>query len=104
MKDRRRDTRYPTNYKARYLIPENQSDWNKCVIINVSYAGMAVRFNTSSSLDLGTTIKLTIPIGKEDELLNVMGTLMWLEKGVNFFVGGVKLTESLNSITLLRLL
>jgi len=94
MKERRRAIRFPTNLKGKYSKLEKRRDWKECVIINVSYSGMAVRFNTSSPPVLGSTVKLKIPLGKEDELLNVIGILMWLEEGVNFFVGGVKLIKS----------
>jgi hypothetical protein len=65
---------------------------------------MGIRFNTSEELHLGSTVIIDLTVSSVRESLYVAGSLRWIEEGVNFFIGGIELKESLDDITLLKLL
>lgn len=104
MEEKRREPRIPTQRKAHYFLKESTSIWKECTVIDVSHRGMGIRFNTSEELYLGSTVIIDLTSSAARESLYVTGLLRWIEEGVNFFVGGIELIESLDDITLLKLL
>jgi len=104
MKEQRREPRIPTQRKAHYFLKEGTSILKECTVIDVSHKGMGIRFNTSEELHLGSTVIIDLTNSPVRESLYVAGLLRWIEEGVNFFIGGIELTESLDDITLLKLL
>ena len=104
MKEQRREPRIPTPRKAHYFLKEGTSTLKECIVIDVSHKGMGIRFNTSEELHLGSTVIIDLTDSSVRKSLYVAGSLRWIEEGVNFFIGGIELTESLDDITLLKLL
>jgi len=104
MKEQRREPRIPTQRKAHYFLKEGTSTLKECTVIDVSHKGMGIRFDTSEALHLGSTVIIDLTDSSVRKSLYVAGSLRWIEEGVNFFIGGIELAESLDDITLLKLL
>jgi hypothetical protein len=104
MKEKRREPRIPTERKAHYFLKDSTSTMKECTLIDVSHRGMGIRFNTSEELSPGSTVIIDLTGSVTRESLYVTGLLRWIEEGVNFSIGGIELLESLDDITLLKLL
>ena len=104
MKEKRREPRIPTQRKAHYFLKEGTDTLKECTLIDVSHRGMGIRFNTTEALYPGSTVIIDLTGSVARESLYVTGLLRWIEEGVNFFIGGIELIESLDDITLLKLL
>ena len=104
MKEQRREPRIPTQRKAQYFLKEGTGTLKECTVIDVSHRGMGIRFNTREALHLGSTVIIDLTGSSVRESLYVTGLVRWIEEGVNFCIGGIELIESLDDITLLKLL
>ena len=99
MKDRRIFSRYFSQLKAKYFLTDKRIVWEECTIINISRKGMAIKLLTHEKIDVGSIIHLGIFINLRMESFTIKGTLKWIEKEVNCFVGGIEETESLEETT-----
>lgn len=104
MEEKRREPRIPTHRKAHYFLKEGTGTLKECTLIDVSHKGMGIRFNTTERLHLGTTVIVDLTGSPLTESFYVSGLLRWIEEGVRFYIGGIELIESLDDITLLKLL
>ena len=97
MVESRRFIRFFSNLKARYLIEDVDRDWEECTIINASLNGMSIKFNTSSTIDVGATISLEIYVPTELEPVNLKGNLMWIAEAMHYFIGGIEYSDVLDN-------
>ena len=104
MDERRKSFRFPTNLKALYYLREEKESLEKCNILNVSYKGLGVKFHTLEKIKTCSKIHLGIIVKWQLAPISVTGILRWLEEGgFRHVVGGLELTESLDSIKLIKL-
>lgn len=97
--EQRLHIRFSTNLNARYFVKGLAKSWGKCTIFDVSRHGMGVRFQTSETIPMGSTINLEITVPSELEPMSVRGTLKWIKPGDKGYLGGIELIEVLDEIT-----
>jgi len=72
--------------------------------LNVSYKGVGVKFYTLEKIETCSEIHLEIISKRQVTPISVTGTLSWIGGGGFMpFVGGLELTESLESLQLIKL-
>ena len=104
MEERRKSFRFPTNLKASCYLREEKESLEKCNILNVSYKGLGVKFHTLEKIKTCSIIHLGIIVKWQLTPISVTGTLRWVGGGGFMpFVGGLELTESLESLQLIKL-
>ena len=104
MEERRKSFRFPTNLKALYYLREEKESLEKCNILNVSYKGLGVKFYTLEKIKTCSKIHLGIIVKWQLTPIGVTGILRWIGGGGFMpFVGGLELTESLESLKLIKL-
>ena len=104
MEERRKFFRFPTNLKASYYLREEKENLEECNILNVSYTGMGVKFYALEKIETCSEIHLEIISKRQVTPISVTGTLSWIGGGgLMPFVGGLELTESLESLQLIKL-
>lgn len=91
--------RFSTNLIGRYFIEELGKHWEKCTIFDVSRKGMGIKFHTTETIQVGSTINLEIKVPSEREPMSVRGTLRWIKQGDNACIGGIELIKVLDEIT-----
>ena len=102
--ERRKFFRFPTNLMASYYLREEKENLEKCNILNVSYKGMCAKFYTLEKIETCSEIHLEIFSKRQSTPINVNGILRWVGGGGFMpFVGGLELTESLESLQLIKL-
>ena len=104
MEERRKSFRFPTNLKASYYLREEKENLEKCNILNVSYKGMGLEFHTLEKIKTCSEIHLEIFSKRQLTPISVTGILSWIGGGGFMpFVGGLEITESLESLQLIKL-
>jgi hypothetical protein len=98
MENKRRLKRFAIQLNAQYCFDDKEESWKECTIIDATYEGMGIRFKAPEKIDTGSNIHLKLSIAKEIKPIRIKGILKWIEQGGNNFVGGVKLTETLDAI------
>ena len=89
---------------ASYYLREEKENLEKCDILNVSYKGMGVKFYTLEKIETCSKMHLEIISKRQSTPINVTGTLRWIGGGGFMpFVGGLELTDSLESLRLIKL-
>ena len=102
--ERRRFFRFPTYLKASYYLGGDIENLEKCDILNVSYKGMGVKFYTLEKIETCSKIHLEVIPKRQSTSINVTAILRWVGGGGFMpFVGGLELTESLESLQLIKL-
>jgi Tfp pilus assembly protein PilZ len=91
--------RFSTNLTGRYFIEELGKNWEKCTVFDVSRKGVGIKFHTTETIQVGSTINLEIRVPSEREPMCVRGTLRWIKQGDNECTGGIELIEVLDEIT-----
>ena len=103
MNDTRRFRRYPIQREAYYFLQEGQADGYNCTIVNVSRKGMGIIFHTEDEIEIGSSIRVEVPVATSFEPISVRGMLKWLEKMGSDYIGGVELTRELNDVKFSKL-
>ncbi len=103
LRKRRRFFRYSTRLEAQYLLEEEKGKWKQCRVITAARKGIGVIFHSQEKIDVGSTIHFTIYIPREEEPIMIEGTLRWIKKSKNAFVGGIEFAEILDTDTFVKL-
>jgi hypothetical protein len=98
MENKRRLRRFAIQLNAQYCFDDREESWKECTIIDATHEGMGIRFKAPEKIDTGSNIHLELLVAKAIKPIRIQGTLKWIKKGDNYFVGGVKLTETLDAI------
>ena len=93
MKERRKYTRSQTERNGQYFLDGKENEFGECTITDVSREGMRIKFSTGEKINIGSTIHIDIPVSPVSKLLNVKGTLKWIDQKENDFTGGIEITE-----------
>jgi len=102
--ERRNVIRFPTDLKALYYLKEERESVEKCTILDVSYKGFGIAFQRGEKINTGAQINIGIVVKWQFMPISVRAILKWLNEGVDRCTAGVELTESLEHITLMKLL
>jgi len=103
MENTRKLERYPIQREARYFLKEGKGEGQECTIINFSRSGMGIIFHSNEEINVGTLIRLEIPVPKSSEPINARGVLKWFERKENDLIGGVELTKILSDVKFSKL-
>jgi len=98
MEYKRQFNRCLTQLDAQYFSEEQERNWEKCTVINISCKGMGIKFHTSEKINIGSTIHLAIIVPREPDPIMVKGVLGWIKQKENYFVAGIELTEALEDV------
>jgi Tfp pilus assembly protein PilZ len=91
--------RFSTNLNGRYFIEELGENWERCTVFDVSRKGVGIKFHTTETIQVGSTINLEIKVPSEREPMHLRGTLRWIKQEDNEYTGGIELIEVLDEIT-----
>jgi len=104
MEDRRSIYRFfPPFLKDQYFSREEKGSREQCVIFNISRKGVGLKFHTGKTINIGSTIHLEMYVPRESEPIILKGTLKWIEKEGNDFIGAIELTKGLDDATWAKL-
>ncbi len=104
MENRRRIYRFfPPFLNAQYFSREGKGSREQCAIFNISRKGVGLKFHTGKTINIGSTIHLEMYVPGQSEPINLKGTLKWIEKEGNDFIGAIELTEALGDATWAKL-
>jgi hypothetical protein len=93
----------PPFLKAQYFSREEKGSREQCGIFNISRKGVGLKFHTGKKIKIGSTIHLEMYVPRESEPINLKGTLKWIEKEGNDFIGAIELTKELDDATWAKL-
>lgn len=102
--EKRAVIRFPTNLKALYYLKQEREGVEKCTILNVSYNGFGMAFQGGEQISTGTQVNIGIVVKWQFMPISVKAVLKWLVEGKDRCTAGVELTESLDNITLMKLI
>ena len=104
-KEKRKDIRFFSQLKARYILKGEEGGWKECTIINISRNGLGITFAIRENLSAGSSVHIeTFPPGQM-EPMKVEGEVRWFEPlSSGGFICGIKLTEKLNKNKFERLM
>lgn len=88
--NRRKTFRTDTQMDGLYAIKGKRSKWKRCTVINFSREGTGILFFTSEPITLGSTIHLKIGQSAKSKPIPIKGTLAWITKDKEGFIGGIK--------------
>ena len=103
MENMRKYERYPIQREAQYFLNESRGKGQECTIINFSRSGMGIIFHSNEEINVGTLIRLEIPVSNASEPIHTRGVLKWFENKENNLFGGVELTEMLSDVKFSKL-
>ncbi len=89
--------------KDQYFSREGNGLRERCVIFNISRKGVGLKFHTCENINVGSIIHLEMFVPGQSEPINLKGTLKWIEKEGNDFIGAIELTEALGDATWAKL-
>ncbi len=93
----------PPFLKAQYFLREGKGSREQCEISNISRTGVGLKFHTGEMINIGSAIHLEMCVSRESEPINLKGTLKWIEKEGNDFIGAIELTKELDDATWAKL-
>jgi Tfp pilus assembly protein PilZ len=88
--NKRKSFRIDTQMDGYYSIKGNQRLWKKCTVINFSREGTGILFFTNEAIAIGSTIHLKVDSSEKPKPISIKGTLTWIKKGTEGFIGGIK--------------
>ena len=97
-KERRRYPRFKKQFDAHCITAESKRGGDECTVINVSLKGMGVIFHTSERIKVGSSVILEIPASGKHEPHSVKGTVKWVKKRDNDYMGGIELSELFDAV------
>ena len=96
MKYTRKYKRYPTQRDAHYFLKGTEGPGETCTIVNICRKGMGIIFHTDVAIDVGTIIRVAVPVAGSPKPIEVSGILKWLDKMEFDIIGGIDLMYELN--------
>lgn len=103
-KEKRRFLRFPTALKALYYLKEEREGVEKCTITNVSYKGFGIVFHRGTHINTGSQLNIGIVVKWQFMPISTRAVLRWFDVGSDVSAAGVELTESLEHVTLMKLI
>ena len=94
--DERRFSRAHTQLKAQYFLKGQKGTLKECTVTDVSRKGMGIKFHTSETINIGSTIYLEVFIPTALDPLNVQGVIRRVEKEGDTLTGSIELTKLLD--------
>lgn len=88
--NKRKSFRIDTQMDGSYSIKGNLRLWKKCTVINFSREGTGILFFTSEAIKIGSTIHLKVDSSVKPKPISIKGTLAWIKKEKEGFIGGIK--------------
>ena len=88
--NRRQFFRIDTQISGYYSTNGKQGIWKKCSVINFSREGTGILFFTSEAIAIGSTIQLKVEAPAKAKPISIKGTLTWIKKEKEGFIGGIK--------------
>ena len=88
--NRRQSFRIDAEIEGYYSLNGRQGIWKKCSVINFSREGTGILFFTSEAIAIGSTIHLKVAASAKSRPIPIKGTLTWIKKEKNGFIGGIK--------------
>ncbi len=88
--NRRQSYRIDTEIDGYYSINGKKGIWKKCSVINFSREGTGILFFTHEAIAVGSTIHLKVESSAKSKPIPIKGTLTWIRKEKNGFIGGIK--------------
>ena len=88
--DRRKSFRIDTQMDGLYSVTGKRGIWKRCTVINFSREGTGILFFTSEPITLGSTIHIKIEPSEKSKPISIKGTLAWITKDKEGFIGGIK--------------
>ena len=95
--------RYPTQREAHYFLKGTEGPGEACTIVNICRKGMGIIFHPDVVIDVGTIIRVSVPIAGSSKPIELSGTLKWLDKMGFDIIGGIDLMYELNDVQLSKL-
>ncbi len=97
----RKYARFDTKLGARCIPEDNKKNrWEECTITNASCKGLRVKFHTSVSFHIDSTINLKIFPPNRKIPINLKGILIWKVVGGDGLSVGIELLENMDKTTL----
>lgn len=104
MQKRKRLYRFlPPFLKTQCFLREEKGSREQCRISNISRKGVGLKFHTGEKIKMGSSIHLEMYVARKSEPIIIKGTIKWIEKEGNDFIGGIELTEGLDDATWAKL-
>ena len=88
--NRRQSFRIDTQIDGYYSIKGKTGIWKKCTVINFSREGTGILFFASEAIAIGSIIHLKVESSAKSEPIPIKGTLTWIKKEKEGFIGGIK--------------
>ena len=88
--NRRKSFRIDTQMDGLYSLKGKRGIWKRCTVINFSREGTGILFFTSEPIALGSTIHIKIEQSAKSKPVSIKGTLAWITKDKEGFIGGIK--------------
>ena len=92
----RKYKRFPTQREAHYFLADSNGHKQACTIVNISRKGMGIIFHTDVEIDMGTTIRVEVPVKGTSQSISASGTLKWFDKMEIDIIGGIELINELS--------
>ena len=87
MKERRQFPRTGLPQKAQFF---GANGWENCTITEASRTGFSVQFYTNEELFENSIIHLRVVLPSQPHPVEIKGSLKWIEKKGNHFIGGIE--------------
>jgi len=99
MNERRQLRRFSLKLKAHYTGEDTIDNWKECIILDVTYNGMGLKFPSGETIRVGTPIYLAIAIEQALRPVRLRGVIKWEEEGADGCICGVELGEIMDEVT-----
>ena len=96
--ERRLYPRYMKQFKAQFITSESTRGTEECTVINASLKGMGVIFHTRSTITVGTTIIIEIPVRGKASPYSIKGKVKWVKKREADSIGGIALDQLFDAL------
>jgi len=87
MRERREFPRTSLPQKAKFF---GAKGWEDCVITEASRRGLSVQFYTREKINAGSIIHLRVVFPSQPHHVEIKGSLKWIEKKEEHFIGGIE--------------
>lgn len=88
--NRRNSFRIDTQMDGLCSVKGKRGIWKRCTVINFSREGTGILFFTSDPITLGSNIYIKIEPSAKSKPISIKGTLEWITKDKEGFIGGIK--------------
>jgi hypothetical protein len=85
-------------FKAQFITSESTRGTEECTVINASLKGMGVIFHTRSTITVGTTIIIEIPVRGKASPYSIKGKVQWVKKREADSIGGIALDQLFDAL------